>query len=71
MLQVYVSASNRLAALKDRLAALRGDESGAAMIEYALVVGLVAVAAVTTLGVFSGQVNTTFTTIGGKLAAIK
>jgi Flp pilus assembly pilin Flp len=71
MLKAYVSASSRLVAVKDRLAALRSDESGAAMIEYALVVGLVAVAAATVLSTFSTSIQNAFTAIGTHLDGIK
>ncbi len=50
---------------------LRQDEDGAAMVEYGLLVGLVALgvaAAAITLG---GDISTLFTNIGAYLAALK
>ncbi|HEY8571555.1 Flp family type IVb pilin [Phenylobacterium sp.] len=53
MLKAYVFAQSKIADVKDHFRALQEDESGAAMIEYALMVGLVAIVAIaafTTLG---------------------
>jgi Flp pilus assembly pilin Flp len=71
MLQAYVSTKTRLMDLRDRVTGLRRDESGAALIEYALVIGLVAVVCVTALTTLQGQIGAAFGVIGGKLAAIK
>jgi len=71
MLKAYVSTKTRLMDVADRLAALRNEDSGAALIEYALVVGLVAVVCVAALQALQGSVATSLNTIGGKLAAIK
>ncbi|HEV2530972.1 Flp family type IVb pilin [Phenylobacterium sp.] len=70
MLKAYVSTKTRLMDVRDRVAGLRRDESGAAMIEYALVVGLVAVLAVTALTAMQTQLSTAFSTITNKLSAI-
>ena len=43
MLKTYIAAKTRLDNLKDRLA---GDESGAALIEYSILIGLITVAAI-------------------------
>ena len=43
------------------------EKKGAAMVEYGLLVALIAVAAVTIIGTLGGQVNTAFTTISNKL----
>jgi Flp pilus assembly pilin Flp len=56
---------------KTALENLRRDQSGAALIEYALVVGLVAVVSIASLTALQGKVNTAYTTIGNKLSAIK
>ena len=50
MLKTYIAMQSRLMSLKDRLAK---DESGAALIEYSVLIGLITVAAiasVTTVG---------------------
>jgi Flp pilus assembly pilin Flp len=49
--------------LNERLSALQGREEGQAMVEYALILALVSVAAVVTLELVGGGVNTTLTTI--------
>lgn len=46
---------------------LRKDESGATAIEYGLIAALIAVAAITALTSLGGSLETTFTTVGGKL----
>jgi Flp pilus assembly pilin Flp len=71
MLKAYISTKTRLMDAGDRVAALRGDESGAALIEYALVVGLIAVVCVTALTTLQGQIGLAMSTIGNKLSAIK
>jgi pilus assembly protein Flp/PilA len=43
------------------------EERGASMIEYAVIVGLVTAAIVTTLGLISGNLNTIFTNINTTL----
>jgi Flp pilus assembly pilin Flp len=50
---------------------LQKDQSGAALIEYALVVGLVAVVSIASLTALQGKISTAYTTIGSKLSAIK
>ncbi|MDB5449291.1 MAG: Flp family type IVb pilin [Phenylobacterium sp.] len=47
MLKAYVAATNRVAELKDRLAE---DRSGAALVEYSILIGLITVAAITSIG---------------------
>jgi Flp pilus assembly pilin Flp len=68
MLQAYVFAASRLTHLQARLAGLRDDESGAAMIEYALVVGLAAVAAIAAMGTLKTGITGLATSVNGKLA---
>lgn len=43
MLKTYIAATTRLENMKQRLA---GDQSGAALIEYSVLIGLITVAAV-------------------------
>lgn len=57
MLKAYVFAQSKVGEFKDHLRSLRDDESGAAMIEYALIVGLVAVAAIAAIGALSTALN--------------
>lgn len=70
MLKAYLSTKTRFMDLRDRFAALSTDESGAALIEYAMLVGLVAVACVTALTALKGDISTAFNTIGSKLGQI-
>lgn len=43
------------------------DESGQGMVEYGLIIALVAVAAIATLGLMGGQLSDLFNTIKEKL----
>jgi pilus assembly protein Flp/PilA len=45
------------------------DESGQGLIEYALIAGLIGLAAVVTMTTLGGQISTEFTNISNKLAA--
>jgi pilus assembly protein Flp/PilA len=49
--------------LTERLHALQEREEGQAMVEYALILALVSVAAVATLGFVGAEVNTTLDTV--------
>ena len=44
--------------------AVRDGESGATMVEYGLMVSLIAVACMTALGVLSGHIQTLFSDVG-------
>ena len=48
-------------------AQLRKSEKGATAIEYGLIAALVAVAAITGMGLVGTQLNTTFTSVSTKL----
>jgi pilus assembly protein Flp/PilA len=50
-----------------RLQTLLGDESGQDLIEYALVVALIAFAATAGMGSVANKINVAFTNIGNKL----
>jgi pilus assembly protein Flp/PilA len=50
------------------VAALRNREEGQAMVEYALILGLVSVVAIGTLTLIGTDVNAIFTSIEGALA---
>ncbi len=43
------------------------EESGQGMVEYGLIIALIAVVLIVTLGAMSGSLKTTFETIKGKL----
>jgi len=45
------------------------DEDGATLVEYALVVSLIAIACIATVTALGAQINTAFTTMQSKLAA--
>ena len=45
------------------------DERGAALVEYALLVALIAVAAIVAMGVLGGEVNEKFDEVGKSLQA--
>jgi pilus assembly protein Flp/PilA len=45
------------------------DENGQDLIEYALVVAMIAFAATSTMSTLAGDINAAFTSIGGKLNA--
>lgn len=58
MLKTYIAAKTRLDTMKDRLA---GDESGAALIEYSVLIGLITVAVIVTIGLVGGTVQEKWT----------
>ena len=45
------------------------DESGQDLIEYALVAGLIGLAAVTAMGTLGGKISTGFATVGSTLTS--
>jgi pilus assembly protein Flp/PilA len=49
------------------LKALRDDESGQAMVEYALILALVSVTAITVLGLIGGNISSIFSSINADL----
>lgn len=63
MLKLYVKVQN----LGSGLRKLGTNEKGQDLIEYALVVALIAFAAAAGMGVVAGKINTAFTNIGTKL----
>jgi pilus assembly protein Flp/PilA len=48
--------------------AMLNDDEGATLVEYGLVVSLIAVAAIAAIGALGGQITTTFTNIQTHLA---
>ena len=67
MLKAYLLTKTRLLDVRDRFAALQADESGAAMIEYALLIGLVAVAGAAVVMGMGGHLTNIFTNASTKL----
>ena len=63
MLKAYVFAQTAIGSVKDHMAALRRDESGAALIEYSLLIGLIVVGAV-------AVITTAGTTVAAKWTAL-
>ncbi len=57
----------KLSSLKTKLSAFTADESGATIIEYALLAALVGVALVATLGTLRGNITTGFSKVGAQL----
>lgn len=71
MLKAYVAAQTRLEQLKDHMRNLRDDDSGAALVEYALIVGLMAVVITGAFTTLKTPITNAFTTIGNQLNAVK
>ena len=67
MRNITLSLYVRLQTLKSSLQNLAGSESGQDLIEYALVVPLIAFAAAAGMSSVATQINTAFTNIGTKL----
>ena len=67
MRNITLSLYVRLQTLKSSLQNLAGSESGQDLIEYALVVALIAFAAAAGMSSVATQINTAFTNIGTKL----
>jgi Flp pilus assembly pilin Flp len=57
-----------MAALSERLAqAHRRAQAGQGLVEYALIIGMIAIAAIVVLGLVSGKVQATFSAISNSL----
>lgn len=63
MKDLLINLSVKLQILKDKLM----EENGQDLIEYALVVALIAFGATAAMSTLSGDISTAFTTIGTKL----
>jgi Flp pilus assembly pilin Flp len=64
--QAYLTSLVSL--VSDRLALARSRaHTGQGLVEYALIIAAVAIAAIVVLGVLSGQINKTFTSISSSL----
>lgn len=71
MLKTFLIAKNGVADLKARIADLSRDDSGAAMIEYALLIGLVAIAGIAAFTALQGNLSAALGRIGGHLTSIQ
>jgi pilus assembly protein Flp/PilA len=60
---------DKLLMLSIKLRTLLSDEQGQDLIEYALVVALIAFGAVTAMGTLSSDINQAFTNIASKLTS--
>lgn len=59
-----------IAALQTWLATRESDERGATMVEYGLMLALIAVVCIVAIGVIGTNANGMFTTVGNALAAV-
>ena len=64
MLKTYATLVSLVAFAQDRLTR---DEKGATAVEYGLMVGLIAVAIITTVGLLGDELNTLFTKVKTEL----
>lgn len=63
MLKAYVAAQTAMDTARHRLATLRDDKSGAALIEYSLLIGLIVVGAIAMITAVGGKVLNKWTTL--------
>ncbi|HZP26257.1 MAG TPA: Flp family type IVb pilin [Dehalococcoidia bacterium] len=65
--------NNKLLQLMARLqsAELNGvkREEGQGLVEYALILAIISIAAIATMGILSGKINSVFTTVTGALGS--
>jgi pilus assembly protein Flp/PilA len=55
--------------MTDGLRRLIADESGATLVEYSLVVGLIAMACLGSMAFLGGKISTFFSTVGNSVGA--
>ena len=67
MIKTYFHALHAAEAVKRRIKALGRDESGATMLEYTLLAGLISVVAIGTITLVGGQVQTIWTNINAAM----
>ena len=60
MLKLYVAAMNKLASVKNFFAK---KEEGASLVEYGLLVGLIAAVCIATIGLLGGDIKSLFTKV--------
>lgn len=66
MLKTYIAVTTRLHDLKDRLSK---DMSGASLVEYSILIGLITVAVVGMISAVGGQVNAKWTALNTAMTA--
>ena len=71
MLKAYLYAKTGWTNVKESFAVLAKDESGAAVVEYALLVGTIAAFVVTVVATLNGGMTSAFNAITGHLNTIK
>lgn len=64
MLKTYIAATTRIGSLKDRLSR---DESGASLIEYSILIGLITVAAIAMITAVGTWVGNQWTNLNAAL----
>jgi Flp pilus assembly pilin Flp len=67
MLKIYLAAEHRLSMLKDHIAGLKEEKSGASIAEYALLAGMIAIAAAAALTTLQPRVGGAFHDISNRL----
>ncbi|WP_374471714.1 Flp family type IVb pilin [Phenylobacterium sp.] len=71
MTSLQLAAKSRLEALAAGLRTFRKNQSGAALVEYALLIGLMAVCVIAAAGALTPQVKTAFGKVGTQLTQLK
>jgi pilus assembly protein Flp/PilA len=69
MMTAYFKAVAAVEAFNKHMRALRKDESGASMIEYALLAGLISIAAIVAITAVGGKVNDVFGSVKNSMPA--
>lgn len=71
MHRIHAAARSHLDTLVARLRRFRRDESGAALVEYALLIGLMAVAVIAAAGALTPSVTQAFGKVATQLTTLK
>jgi Flp pilus assembly pilin Flp len=67
MLKVYIIAQQKIRNLREQLSQ---NESGAALVEYALLIGMMSVAVIAAVKLLTPKINTAFTNVGTHLTTL-
>lgn len=70
LLEAYVRWQTALAALEERVLRPGPGQRGAGILEYCLIIGLIAVAIITVLNQFTGAISGVFTRVIGRLVGV-
>jgi Flp pilus assembly pilin Flp len=70
LLEAYLRWQAALAELEERVLRPGSGQRGAGILEYCLIIGLIAVAIVTVLNQFTGAISAVFTRVIGRLSGI-